>query len=239
MASPLDQFGEDDDDDFMELVESTFLSGFPGSVYIDGFLDLTGLSELDEDFAASFLSQSYGFLVDYEDVESSEWSESDHAISSIQSSIFISNILGMLPGAETTTSDVTATFMFSLSTMASIILIGFALHNVRFLSVLYPTGTPVVMAPFIILIEFVSFLARAVSLGMRLFANLFAGHSLVKILVSFAWSFLNPPVAFFSIPVFALILIIFFLEVGIAYLQSYVFGALAGMYFEDAINLGH
>jgi F-type H+-transporting ATPase subunit a len=70
--------------------------------------------------------------------------------------------------------------------MITLILIGFSLHSIRYFSILLPGGTPLIMAPFIILIEFVSFIARAVSLGMRLFANMFAGHSLVKILMSFA-----------------------------------------------------
>jgi F-type H+-transporting ATPase subunit a len=78
-----------------------------------------------------------------------------------------------------------------------------------------------------------------VSLGMRLFANMFAGHSLVKILMSFAWLFLNSALPILSIPVFILLLAIFLMEVGIAYLQSYVFSALSSMYLEDVILLGH
>jgi ATP synthase subunit 6 len=92
----------------------------------------------------------------------------------------------MIPGIETSTSDASLTFMLSISTIIIISLIGFSLHSIRFFSLLYPTGTPTIMAPFIILIEFISYIARAVSLGMRLFANMFAGHSLVKILMSFA-----------------------------------------------------
>jgi F-type H+-transporting ATPase subunit a len=107
-------------------------------------------------------------------------------VSGIQSSIFISNTMGMIPGLETTTADAALTFFYSISTMTTLILLGFALHNIRYFSILFPTGTPIAMTPFIILIEFVSYMARAVSLGMRLFANMFAGHSLVKILMSFA-----------------------------------------------------
>ena len=123
--------------------------------------------------------------------------------------------------------------------MVTFILIGFSIHGIRYLSILYPTGTPTAMAPFIILIEFVSYVSRAVSLGMRLFANMFAGHSLVKILMSFAWLFLNSALPILSIPVFVLLLAIFLMEVGIAYLQSYVFSALSSMYLEDVILLGH
>jgi F-type H+-transporting ATPase subunit a len=107
-------------------------------------------------------------------------------ISGIQASILVANVMGMIPGLETTTSDASLTFFFSIATMTTLILIGFSLHNVRYFAILFPTGTPLVMTPFIILIEFVSYMARAVSLGMRLFANMFAGHSLVKILMSFA-----------------------------------------------------
>jgi ATP synthase subunit 6 len=91
----------------------------------------------------------------------------------------------MLPGLETSTSDASLTFFFSIATMVTLIIIGFSLHNIRYFAILFPTGTPLAMTPFIILIEFVSYMARAVSLGMRLFANMFAGHSLMKILMSF------------------------------------------------------
>jgi len=145
----------------------------------------------------------------------------------------------MVPGLETTTSEASFTFLLSIATMLVVILLGFSLHKTRYLSILYPTGTPIAMAPFIILIEFVSYIARAVSLGMRLFANMFAGHALMKILMSFAWLFLTSALPFLSVPVFALLLAIFLMEVGIAYLQSYVFAALSGMYIEDVILLGH
>ena len=104
----------------------------------------------------------------------------------IQSSLLISNIVGIIPGVETTTSDAALTFFYSISTMTTLILLGFALHSARYFAILFPTGTPIAITPFIILIEFVSYMARAVSLGIRLFANIFAGHSLVKILISFA-----------------------------------------------------
>jgi len=145
----------------------------------------------------------------------------------------------MVPGVETTTSDASLTFMLSIATIITITLLGFSLHSIRYVTILFPTVTPTVMAPFIILIEFVSYIARAVSLGMRLFANMFAGHSLVKILMSFAWLFLNSALPILGIPVIILLVGIFMMEVGIAYLQSYVFSALVAMYMEDAISLGH
>ena len=214
------------------------------SLFVCGFLDILDVFNLTEILDISFLeglvSTFIGqFFFEDDDCADSEWEDNDINTAGIQSSLLVSNVVGMIPGVETTTSDAALTFFYSISTMTTLILLGFALHNARYFSILFPTGTPIAITPFIILIEFVSYMARAVSLGMRLFANMFAGHSLVKILISFAWLFLTSAFPFFSIPVFALLLIIFFMEVGIAYLQSYVFGALAAMYFEDVIALGH
>jgi len=191
------------------------------------------------DWIAIILGNAGVFIFDDEDADGSEWEEADVTTSSVQAAIFTSNVVGMVPGVETITSDASLTFMLSIATMVTVVLIGVSLHSVRYFSILYPTGTPTVMAPFIISIEFVSYVARAVSLGMRLFANMFAGHSLVKILMSFAWLFLNSALPVLSIPVFILLLGIFMMEVGIAYLQSYVFSALSAMYLEDVISLGH
>jgi ATP synthase subunit 6 len=232
LNSPLDQFGADSfGTDIIDFLTCDFLDS----------LDVLNLNEIFDIsfFQGVFSSLVSAYFYDDDDCADSEWEDNDMNISSIQSSIFISNAMGMIPGLETTTSDAALTFFYSLSTMTTLILIGFALHNVRYLAILFPTGTPVAMTPFIILIEFVSYMARAVSLGMRLFANMFAGHSLVKILMSFAWLFLTSALPFISIPVFVLLLIIFLMELGIAYLQSYVFGALTAMYFEDVISLGH
>jgi len=228
----LDQFGADS------------FGGEFVSLFVCGFLDILDVFNLTEILDISFLeglvSTFIGqFFFEDDDCADSEWEDNDINTAGIQSSLLVSNVVGMIPGVETTTSDAALTFFYSISTMTTLILLGFALHNARYFSILFPTGTPIAITPFIILIEFVSYMARAVSLGMRLFANMFAGHSLVKILISFAWLFLTSAFPFFSIPVFALLLIIFFMEVGIAYLQSYVFGALAAMYFEDVIALGH
>lgn len=239
IASPLDQFGADSD--FFGVLDNSFIDIIPATEYLDEVLSFLGLTEIDSlaDWAAILLAISGTMLFDDEDSSDSEWEDANSIISGIQASIFSANIVGMIPGLETITSEASFAFLLSISMMISIILVGFALHNIRYMSILYPTGTPTVMAPFIILIEFISYAARAVSLGMRLFANMFAGHSLVKILMSFAWLFLTSAMPLISIPVFVLLVAIFMLECGIAYLQSYVFATLSGMYIEDVIALGH
>jgi ATP synthase subunit 6 len=232
LSSPLDQFGADSfGNDVIDFLQCSFLD----------FIDVLQLNELvDASFIQGFISTFASvYFYDDDDCADSEWEDNDMNASGVQSSIFISNVMGMVPGLETTTADAALTFFYSISTMTTLILVGFALHNVRYFAILFPAGTPIAMTPFIILIEFVSYMARAVSLGMRLFANMFAGHSLVKILMSFAWLFLTSTFPLLSVPVFILLLVIFLMEVGIAYLQSYVFGALTAMYFEDVIALGH
>lgn len=232
LASPLDQFGADSfGTDVIDFLSCDFLDFLDG-LNFDELFDFSFLQGVISTFVSTY-------FYDDDDSADSEWEDNDMNVSGIQSSIFMSNALGMIPGLETTTSDAALTFFYSVSTIVTLILLGFALHNVRYLAILFPAGTPIAMTPFIILIEFVSYMARAVSLGMRLFANMFAGHSLVKILMSFAWLFLTSAFPFLSLPVFGLLMIIFLMEVGIAYLQSYVFGALTAMYFEDVISLGH
>ena len=240
IASPLDQFGMDDED-VLSITDYSIWDVIHGINWIDDIMDWFMGSEVENfsDVVSLVLGNASMFIFDDEDSDASEWEESDNIISSLQSSIFMSNITGMVPGMDTLTSDASLTFLLSISTLVTITLIGFSLHNIRYVTLLYPTGTPTIMAPFIILIELVSYSARAVSLGMRLFANMFAGHALVKILMSFAWLFLHSAIPVLSIPVSILLLSIFMMEVGIAYLQAYVFGALVAMYMEDAISLGH
>lgn len=238
IASPLDQFG-DDDDYFIE--DFTVVDILYNIFFVQEFLNFSAFDEFTDinNCISALLSNVGSFLFDDEDSDNSEWEESDSTISNIQASIFTSNISGMIIGTETITSDASLTFFLSFSIIILVIIIGVAFHNIRFFSVLIPTGTPLIMAPFIILIEFISFMARAISLGMRLFANMFAGHSLVKILMSFAWLFLNSTISLLNITAILVLVAIFFLEIGIAYLQAYVFGVLTCMYLEEAISLGH
>jgi len=237
--SPLDQFGVDAD--FYGVLDNPLTDFLTGVWYLDDVISFIGVTEIDSifDSFAILLASAGVLLFDDQDSSDSEWDDASSIISSTQASIFSANIMGMIPGLETTTSEASFAFFLSISMIFSIIIIGFALHNVRYLAILYPTGTPTAMAAFIIVIEFISYIARAVSLGMRLFANMFAGHALVKILMSFAWLFINSALPLISVPVFCLLLVIFLLECGIAYLQSYVFATLSGMYIEDVIALGH
>jgi len=156
-----------------------------------------------------------------------------------QSAVLVSNLSGVVPGSETVTAELSLVFMLSFSTVISYIYFGFVLHEHRYMSIIFPAGTYIVMAPFILMIELISFLARAISLGMRLFANMFAGHSLFKIIYTFSWITLMSPFFVFSFIMLGLAILLSFLEAGIAYLQAYVYGSLTNMYHSESIALSH
>ena len=117
-------------------------------------------------------------------------------------------------------------------------IIGFQIHGLHFFSFLLPPGAPLILSPFLVVIELVSYIFRAISLGVGLFANMMDGHTLVKILSGFAWSMLSLSGVLklaASIP-FAVVFALMFLEVGVACLQAYVFTLLAAMYFGMAVE---
>jgi ATP synthase subunit 6 len=148
-------------------------------------------------------------------------------------------LAGILPGLETSTSDVSVTFFYSFGSLIFIMSLGWAMHKHKFFTIAYPYGTPKAMIPFIISIEIISYIARAISLGMRLFANMFAGHALVKILLAFSMQFLGSVTAYSAILSFAVVIVITLMEIGIAFLQAYVFGALVTLYFIDMARMEH
>jgi len=153
--------------------------------------------------------------------------------------LLCSNLIGMVPYSFTTTSHFVVTFGLSVSIFIGVTIIGFQMHGLHFFSFLLPPGAPLALAPFLVVIELVSYVFRAISLGVRLFANMMAGHTLVKILSGFAWSMLSLGGVLklaASIP-FVVVFALMFLEVGVACLQAYVFTILTCIYLNDAIHL--
>ena len=151
--------------------------------------------------------------------------------------ILFSNLLGMVPYTMTITSFAMLTFFLSFTVFIGINIIALTVFNTKIVTLFLPSGTPLAIAPFLVLIELLSYVARAFSLGIRLFANMLAGHALVKILGSFAW-------AMFSIGLGSLaallpwgaIFAVTGLEIVIAGLQAYVFVTLANIYLLDAVH---
>jgi F-type H+-transporting ATPase subunit a len=150
--------------------------------------------------------------------------------------ILFCNLLGLIPGTYTVTSQIVVTAVFALFVYTMSIVVGFAVHGLRFLGILIPPGTPVLLLPLMMPIELVSQLARPVSLAVRLFANMTAGHTILAVLFGMAISL---PLFVGWLP-FAFTIAINGLEVGIALIQAYIFTILTCVYLGDAINLhGH
>lgn len=150
--------------------------------------------------------------------------------------ILFSNMLGLVPGSYTVTSQIVVTAAFALFVYTMSIVVGFVIHGFKFLGILIPPGTPVLLLPLMMPIELVSQLARPVALAVRLFANMTAGHTILAVLFGMA---LSLPVLIGWLP-FTFTIAINGLEVGIAFIQAYIFTVLTCVYLGDAINLhGH
>ncbi len=153
--------------------------------------------------------------------------------------LLFTNLIGMIPYSFTATSHFLVTFGLSLSIFIGITIVGFQTHGLHFFSFLLPKGAPLALAPLLVVLELVSYCFRAISLGVRLFANMMAGHTLVKILSGFAWTMLSVGglLGLASVVPFGVVFALTGLEIGVACLQAYVFTILTCIYLNDAINL--
>jgi F-type H+-transporting ATPase subunit a len=149
--------------------------------------------------------------------------------------ILFANLIGMVPYTFTATSHIIVTFALAAVVFIGVTLIGFARHGLGFLKFFVPSGVPAVLLPLLVLIEVISYLIRPISLSVRLFANMMAGHTMLKVFAGFVVSlgFLGgwAPLAF--------VMALTGLEIGIAFLQAYVFTVLTCLYLNDAIHLHH
>lgn len=153
--------------------------------------------------------------------------------------ILFANMVGMVPYSFTVTSHIMVTFCLSFAFFWGINLLGIRKHGFHFLGLFLPGGSPILIAPFLVIIELVSYIARVFSLAIRLFANLMSGHTLLKILSNFGWLMLSN-FGFWIIAAFVPLIIVFAvtgLEIAIAFLQAYVFTILICIYLNDALNL--
>jgi len=154
--------------------------------------------------------------------------------------LLVCNTSGLVPYSYTVTAQFVISLASSSALMVAITAIGVRRHGASFMSLFVPTGTPLPLVPLLVLIETVSYVARAVSLGVRLSANLIAGHILLKIIATFALAFLTSgsalSVVLSPVPLVFLILLVS-LELGVALLQAYVFVLLTINYMADALYL--
>ena len=154
--------------------------------------------------------------------------------------IFLSNIMGLIPLTQSTTSHFIITFSLAFLFVLGLTYKGMALYGLDFLNVFLHWGTSRELAPILLSIEIISYAFRPLSLGIRLFANIMAGHILIKILLGFLSVFFVTNIVVMAIPSFILLTIIsllFSLELLIGLLQAYVFTLLCGMYINESCNM--
>ena len=149
--------------------------------------------------------------------------------------ILFCNMLGMLPYSFTVTSHIIVTLTFAIFIFIGVTILGFAIHGFKYLKIFVPSGVPILLLPIITIIEIISYLSRPISLSVRLFANMMAGHTMLKVFGGFVislglvggWLPLTFSVALTG------------LEILVAFLQAYVFAILTCIYLNDALNLHH
>ncbi len=156
--------------------------------------------------------------------------------------VLFSNLFGMIPYSFTVTSHIIVTFALAFVVFIGVTVIGIARHGTHFFSLFVPHGAPGWLLPLVVLIEVISYLVRPVSLSVRLFANMMAGHTMLKVFAGFVISLtagLGVVGGVISIAPVVLIAALTGLELGIAILQAYVFAVLTCIYLNDAIHLHH
>ena len=149
--------------------------------------------------------------------------------------VLFCNMFGMIPYSFTVTSHIIVTFVLAAFIFIGVTIIGFLKHGLGYLKLFVPSGVPIILLPLIVVIEIISYLSRPISLSVRLFANMMAGHTMMKVFGGFVvslglvggWLPLGFSVALTG------------LEILVAFLQAYVFAILTCIYLNDALNLHH
>jgi F-type H+-transporting ATPase subunit a len=153
--------------------------------------------------------------------------------------ILFANLIGIVPYSFTVTTSAIVCIGLSFTIFMSVTILGLYIHKLHFFSYFIPSGTPLGLVPLLVLIELISYIARAGSLGIRLFANMCAGHVLLKILSSFLFKIFSAGILFSVIVLipFPIFIGIIGLELAICFIQAYVFTLLTCSYIKDAIDL--
>ena len=155
--------------------------------------------------------------------------------------MLVANLLGMIPYFFTITSHIIVTFCLALLVIGTVVIYGIWKHGFHFFGLFVPSGVPGALIPLVTMIEVISFLSRPISLSVRLFANMLAGHITLKVFAGFVVT-LSAAGAVGAVGAFlplAMAVALTALEFLVAFLQAYVFTVLTCMYLNDAIHPGH
>ncbi|AXS39524.1 F0F1 ATP synthase subunit A [Breoghania sp. L-A4] len=189
------------------------------------------LAEMSYEFVASTLRSSAG----------SEGMKFFPFVFSLFMFVLIANLIGMFPYFFTVTSHLIVTFALAMSVILTVVVYGVGKHGFGFFKLFVPEGVPALLIPLVTLIEVISFLSRPISLSVRLFANMLAGHITLKVFAGFVVSLGGMGALGIGGAVLPLAMVVGLtaLEFLVAFLQAYVFTVLTCMYLNDALHPGH
>lgn len=210
------------------LVTGFFVLGVKSRALVPGRLQ--SVAELAYEFVANMLRSNVG----------SEGRAYFPFIFSLFFFILMGNMLGMVPYGFTYTSHLAVTLGMAVVIFIGTTIIAFAKHGIGFFGFFLPHGTPWYVAPLLVPIEILSYFFRPISLGLRLFANMTAGHTLLKVFAGFAAGFVASMGALGVLPAvipMAATVALTGLEFLIAFLQAYVYAVLACIYLNDALHM--
>lgn len=192
---------------------------------------LQSVSEMSYEFVANMLRDAAG----------SQGMRFFPLVFSLFMFVLVANLIGLFPYFFTVTSHIIVTFALALLVIGTVVVYGFWKHGFKFLNLFVPQGVPGILVPLVVLIEVISFLSRPISLSVRLFANMLAGHITLKVFAGFVTSLsaLGAVGIAGSILPLAMTVAITALEFLVAFLQAYVFAVLTCMYLNDALHPGH
>jgi F-type H+-transporting ATPase subunit a len=153
--------------------------------------------------------------------------------------VLIGNLISNVPYSFAVTASGVVCLGLSFTIFIGVTLLALSIHGIKFFSFFIPSGTPLALVPLLVLIELVSYIARAGSLGIRLFANIVAGHTLLKILSTFLYKLFSGSliVAVLTLIPFAIFIGLIGLEVAVSLIQAFVLTLLVCSYLKDAIQL--
>nr|YP_009653006.1 ATP synthase F0 subunit a [Laccaria amethystina]YP_009653033.1 ATP synthase F0 subunit a [Laccaria bicolor]QCG70064.1 ATP synthase F0 subunit a [Laccaria amethystina]QCG70091.1 ATP synthase F0 subunit a [Laccaria bicolor] len=153
--------------------------------------------------------------------------------------ILIGNLISNVPYSFAVTASGVVSLGLSFTIFIGVTLLALSIHGIKFFAFFIPAGTPLALVPLLVLIELISYLARAVSLGVRLFANITAGHTLLKILSTYLFQLFSGSIiiAILTLIPFAIFLALIGLEIAVSLIQAFVFTLLVCSYLRDAIEL--
>jgi F-type H+-transporting ATPase subunit a len=242
MASPIEQFEIKPIIPAINFTNSSLFMVGAAALIVGGLLFAIRNKALVPDRAQSAAEILHDFVAaTLKDVAGQDGMKFFPFVFTIFMFVFTANMLGMVPGFFTVTSHIIVTFSLAILVMGTVVIYGFAKHGTHFLGLFVPSGVPVWLLPFIVLIELISFISRPVSLSLRLFANMLAGHIALKVFGGFVvtlgaagglLSILAPLPLFMAVALMAL-------EFLVAALQAYVFTVLTCIYLNDALHPGH